>query len=63
MGMLVLGVKDGDEVLIGRDIVVKFKKSSRGDDRLGIDAPREIPIVRQKLVDQAAGSDAGDGSS
>lgn len=44
--MLVLNRKEGESLTIGDDVKVTLVKSSHGKARIGIDAPRSIPIVR-----------------
>jgi len=49
--MLVLGRKPGEYVVIDDKIIVKVVKSSNGDLRLAIDAPKDMKIVRgEKLA-------------
>lgn len=48
--MLVLGRKPGEYVMIG-DVMVKVVKSSSGDLRLAIDAPKSTPITRGELYE------------
>lgn len=50
--MLVLGMKPEDYVLIGDDIIVKVIKTSKDDLRLGIDAPKNVPIVRGNVYER-----------
>lgn len=47
--MLVLTRKTLEKLFIGEDICVTVVRLSDGQVRLGIDAPREIPIVRGEL--------------
>ncbi|WP_346356142.1 carbon storage regulator [Azotosporobacter soli] len=49
--MLVLGRKAGEYVMIGKDIMVKVVKSTEGDLRLAIDAPRSFHILRGELYE------------
>ena len=48
--MLVLTRKLGTKIVIGNDIVITVVDIDRGKIRLGIEAPRGIPILRQELV-------------
>ena len=48
--MLVLSRKIGQRILIGDDIVITIVKVSGDKCRVGIDAPRNVPIVREELV-------------
>ena len=48
--MLVLSRGGGEQIVIGRDIVVTVIKCGGNVVRLGITAPREIPIRREELI-------------
>ena len=50
--MLVLGRKPGEYVMIDGRIKVKVIRSSEGDLRLAIDAPKEVNIVRGELYEE-----------
>jgi len=47
--MLILTVKDNDKIYIGDDIVVSIRKS-KNQTKVSIDAPRELRILREKLL-------------
>ena len=47
--MLVLNRKEGEELRIGNNVTVKIISLSDGTVKLGIDAPRELPILRGEL--------------
>ena len=47
--MLVLGRKPGERILIGEDIVVTVVRFNGGSVRLGIEAPRDFPVIREEL--------------
>lgn len=47
--MLVLGRNDSEQIRIGEDIVITVIKSRNGHTRLGIEAPREVPVLRGEL--------------
>lgn len=56
--MLVLTRKLGEKICIGDGICLTVVDIDRGKVRLGVEAPRNVPIFRQELlVDQAAHSD------
>ncbi|MBI1323109.1 carbon storage regulator [bacterium] len=48
--MLVLSRKTGSSIRIGKDIVLTVVKIDRNQVRLGIEAPLNVPILRQELV-------------
>lgn len=51
--MLVLTRKLLEKVYIGEDICVTIVRLEGGQVRLGIDAPRAIPVIRAELRDRA----------
>ena len=50
--MLVLSRKIGERILIGDRIAVTVVRLGSGGVRLGIEAPPELPVVREELKDQ-----------
>ena len=48
--MLVLSRKLGEKICIGDNIFITVVDIDRGKIRLGIDAPRDVPIYRQELL-------------
>ena len=48
--MLVLSRKRSESIQIGDDIVVTVLESRGSTVRLGIDAPKEIPVHRTELL-------------
>jgi carbon storage regulator len=57
--MLVLSRKPGEKIHIGSGITITVTEVRGNKVRLGIEAPRDIPIVRAELNDYHAGIDAG----
>jgi carbon storage regulator len=51
--MLVLSRKLGEKIFIGENICITVVDIDRGKIRLGIEAPRDVPIFRQELLPQA----------
>ena len=47
--MLVLSRKAGERIWIGDDISVTVVRISGGGVRIGIEAPKELPVVREEL--------------
>lgn len=56
--MLVLSRKVGERILIGDEIAVTVVRIAGGGVRLGIEAPKELPVVREELKDQLDRADA-----
>ena len=50
--MLVLSRKVGERILIGPDIAVTVVRVTGGGVRLGIEAPPELPVVREELAQE-----------
>jgi carbon storage regulator len=48
--MLVLSRKLGEKIVIGDNISITIIDIDRGKVRLGIDAPRSVPVYRQELL-------------
>ena len=48
--MLILQRKPSEAVLIGDDIRIVILRSDGGGVRIGIEAPAEIPILREEIV-------------
>jgi carbon storage regulator len=51
--MLVLSRKDGEQILVGDDVVIKVLSIAGGRVRVGIEAPRHVPIRRSELTPSA----------
>ncbi len=52
--MLVLSRKLGEKIIIGDNISITIIDIDRGKVRLGIEAPRSVPVYRQELLATAA---------
>jgi len=50
--MLVLSRKVGEKILVGDDIVVTIVRVAQGTVRVGIEAPEDLPIVRDEIKGQ-----------
>jgi carbon storage regulator CsrA len=48
--MLVLSRKDGEQILVGDDVVIKVLSIAGGRVRVGIEAPRHVSIRRSELT-------------
>lgn len=53
--MLSLQLKTGDYMTIGEDVVVQLDNISGDRCKLMIQAPREVPIVRGKVLERTGG--------
>jgi carbon storage regulator len=50
--MLILSRKPGESIVIGQAITVTVKKMKGNVVQLGIEAPKEVPIVRSELQER-----------
>ncbi len=48
--MLVLSRKLGEKIHIGENVVITIVDIDRGKVRIGIEAPRDVPIYREELM-------------
>ena len=56
--MLVLSRKVGSSIRIGKDITLTVVKIDRNQVRLGIEAPLNVPVLREELlIDLPEGED------
>jgi carbon storage regulator len=53
--MLVLSRKLGEKIYISDNICITIVDIDRGKIRLGIEAPRDVPIFRQELLEKKDG--------
>lgn len=49
--MLVLSRRTGERILIGKDIEILVCDVDRGNVRIGIRCPRDIPVFRSELCE------------
>ncbi|SFV66360.1 Carbon storage regulator [hydrothermal vent metagenome] len=54
--MLVLARKLGESIVIADNITVKIVSVENGVVKLGIDAPREVSIIRSELIEEVTES-------
>ncbi len=50
--MLVLSRKVGERILIGNQVTVTVVRITGGGVRLGIEAPKEMAVIREELQDE-----------
>jgi len=50
--MLVLSRKVGERILIGDNISITVVRIAGGGVRIGVEAPSEMPVIRQELKEQ-----------
>ncbi len=56
--MLVLSRKVGERIRIGDSVTITVVRVTGGGVRLGIEAPSELPVVREELYQQLREADA-----
>jgi len=49
--MLVLARKLGESIVVGEDIIIKDISIEKGVVKLGIEAPKDVSIVRNELLE------------
>lgn len=59
--MLVLSRKSGEKILIGENVTVTIVRIGPNTVRLGIDAPRDMNIVREELCQTSPVGNLDDG--
>ncbi len=52
VSMLILTRKEGETITIGEDIQVKVLSVQGNKVRLGIDAPREVSVNREEVLEK-----------
>ncbi|MBB6062482.1 carbon storage regulator [Thermosipho japonicus] len=50
--MLVLSRKIGQSIIIGNDIEIKILKIDGGEIKIGIEAPKDIKVLRKELYEE-----------
>ena len=56
--MLVLSRKAGERIWIGDDISVTVVRITGGGVRIGIEAPHEMPVIREELKEKIEKAEA-----
>ncbi|MBN2477444.1 MAG: carbon storage regulator CsrA [Pirellulales bacterium] len=56
--MLVLSRKVGEKILIGDKIAITVVRVAQGIVRIGVEAPEELPIVREEIKGRLAEASA-----
>ena len=56
--MLVLTRQCGERIMVGEKIVITVVRIGPNSVRLGIDAPTDVTIVREELVERDAAQEA-----
>lgn len=50
--MLILTRKIGEKIIIGDDVVLSVVEINKGVVKLGIEAPKDVAILRQEVYDR-----------
>ena len=56
--MLVLSRKVGERIWVGEDVCVTVVRVTGGGVRIGIEAPKDLPVVREELKHATAAAAA-----
>jgi carbon storage regulator CsrA len=54
--MLILGRKEGEKIHLGNDIIIQIVEINKGVIKLGIDAPKDVIVLRGELIDRIQSS-------
>ncbi len=49
--MLILTRKEGESINIGDNIVIKVVETGKNSIRIGIDAPKDVTVLRQEVFE------------
>ena len=60
--MLILTRKVGEIIMIGDDVVVKVLGVRSGQVKIGIEAPRELPVHRHEIFERIKSEDSSQNS-
>ena len=55
--MLVLSRKVGEKILIGENVTVTIVRVAQGIVRVGVEAPKNMPIVREEISERAGAAE------
>jgi len=50
--MLVLSRKSGDSIVVDGRIIIHVVKTDRDTVKIGVEAPRDVPIFRKEIYDE-----------
>jgi carbon storage regulator len=50
--MLVLSRRKDESIILGDDILITIVRIDKGNVRIGITAPKEVPIHRKEIYDE-----------
>ena len=51
--MLIITRRTGERIMVGDDVVVHVLDVGGGSVRIGIEAPRDVTVLREELLDGA----------
>ena len=59
--MLVLSRYIGEKIKVGEDIIITIVDFNNGKVRIGIDAPKDVPILRTEIIKPKDGLEIKEG--
>lgn len=59
--MLVLSRYIGEKIKVGEDIIITIVDFNHGKVRIGIDAPKDVPILRTEIIKPKDGLEIKEG--
>ncbi len=61
--MLILRRRGGETVMIGRDITITVLGVKGNQVRIGINAPKDVPVHREEIYERIQSEKAAEGST
>ena len=58
--MLILTRKSGERIRIGDDVTITVLRVDSGQVRIGVEAPREVPVHREEIYQKIGEPKAGE---
>ncbi len=61
--MLIITRRPGERIMLGDDVVIEVIEASGSSVRIGIDAPKSIPVYREEIWAAVKGENAAASST
>jgi carbon storage regulator len=61
--MLIITRRQGERIMLGDDVVIHVLGVSGGSVRIGIEAPRSVPVYREELLTEGRAPEPGESAT